>query len=156
MIPMKLSQVRFKFFDSRLLSKAERARLGFLTRAGGWIRKTARRSIRPAPKKRTPKTYSERPPYFHRNSPIRYRDTIFYYVEKSEGRMYAGAILLNGRGGHKIPKILEHGGMGTYIDPQTRQRKTARYRAFPHMRPAMEKFIKEQQNQLLKNSIVAR
>ncbi len=157
MIPMRIQDVKLRFFDTRLMGAADRARWGFLTHAGGYIRKTAINSIKQAGKgKNGGRSLPGQPPFYHLKSPIRYKDTIFYYVDKSESKMYAGAVLLNGRGGHKVPKLLELGGIGTFKDPKTRRMKTGRYRARPHMRPALEVFIAKKQAQLLRHSIVAR
>ncbi len=152
MIPLKIQAIKTKFFDSRMLNAADRARWRFLTYAGGFIRKTARNSMKEG--KAGAISQPGSPPFYHRNSPVRFKDTIFYFVEKSENKVYAGAILLNGRGGHKVPKLLEEGGPST-ITRGGRQIPVM-IRARPHMRPALETFIEKKQAELLKNSITAR
>lgn len=163
MIPLKIQDIKLKFFDSRLLSAADKARYGFLVKAGGYIRKVSRNSQKDATKKRQTSNPGE-PPVAHRGSKIRYKDTIFFHVDKTLGRVYVGGGLLNGKGGHKCPKSLEYGGpVDVFITtnaqtpggPRVRQKITVTIKERPNMRPALQKFIKTEQNNLLKNCIRA-
>ena len=98
-----------------------------------------------------------KPPLYHRQSPVRYKDLIFYHVEKAEGKMYCGAHLLNGRGGHKVPKALEYGGPSlVWTGTGANRRQVTKYiRERPHMREAMKIYIQQEQKKLLANSIRA-
>lgn len=160
MIPLKIGSMKLKFMDSRLLSAVDKARYGFLIHAGGLVRKISRNSQKPATKKKDVSRPGD-PPVYHKGSRIRYKDTIEYHVDKTLGRMICGAYLFSSAGIHKPPKSLEYGGPATdwittysHITGQpARQKVTTTIKARPHQRPALEKFVKQYQDKMLKNMV---
>jgi hypothetical protein len=129
------------FFDATELMKGvDKAEKKALSRAGAFVRKRARGSIR----RRKTVSRPGRPPNAHLDDLKR----ILFAYDKSAGSVVIGPMPLNGRDFPKVPTLLEFGGnVRSYIRTKSgrrskhvrRGRKTLRYRARPFMGPAMDK-----------------
>lgn len=139
MIGMTLNQAKSKFLDTRkIMDRTERAELRMLSKFGGSVRTTARRSIR----RRKAISAPGSPPSSHTDL---LRNFIFYFVEKEEKNVVIGPILLNkpSEGDTRAPELLEHGGDVVRRRYDRRRQtlggpRTLRYQARPSMQPAFE------------------
>ena len=105
-----------------------------LSRAGGWIRKTARRSIR----KRKGVSQPGKPPHSHVGL---LRRSILYGYDMARESVVVGPTPLGRRrhvAGPEAPELLEAGGTATRRTQRGRRRRM-RYRARAYMGPALEK-----------------
>lgn len=151
-----------QFFDRaaviKAVNKAKRKNLG---RAGGFVRKTARRSMRPAGKRRRNRrrqgkyrkgqdpTISRpgRPPRLHTTKTKRNLKLILFAWEPSSETVIVGPVRFHYRG-NNVPELMEYGGRGKVPVVEknrggglTRTRRTvsASYRPRPFMAPALKK-----------------
>ncbi|MFO0806678.1 MAG: hypothetical protein U0791_26530 [Gemmataceae bacterium] len=154
------------FFDTEKVKKLLDANeLKWLNRAGGYIRQTAKRSIKYAADvapvlkamgKVAPEQWSMpgHPPLAHRrgnferfvrvggrtkkqdSSPL--REMIFYgFDPRSRSVVVGPAIFRRARVPGLVPRILEHGGTGKYADKKGKIR-TGTWKPRPFMRPALK------------------
>ena len=113
------------FFDRDAVLKAmDRQERRLLSKAGAFVRRTARSSIRKRKKPATP----GKPPSSHTGD---YKRSILFGYDRQARSVVIGPSATYG--GSEIPELLEFGGTAK------RRGKTARYRARPHMLPALEK-----------------
>lgn len=104
-------RVKELFFDRPAVQAAVgRGRLKALNRIGGYLRLTARRSIR----KRKGTSAPGRPPHSHVGL---LRDNVFYSYDRAQDSVVVGPALLASRdqdgrptGGMTVPQVLEQGG----------------------------------------------
>ncbi len=132
-------QMTFKmknlFFDRKAVMDAtERAERRNLSKAGSFVRNTARKSIKPRKKVSRPGS----PPSRHRKGKGGIR-TIFFVYEPRRSSVVVGAVSF---GGSDAPELLEHGGTTTRklrsrSSRGGRKRTRATYRARPFMEPAL-------------------
>ncbi len=131
---MKVHVLPFK----RLRLKAVMTPILFqmLTKIGGWIRKTAQRSIRPAKKTSPP----GRPPHSHVGT---LRHKIFYAVDRFTESVVIGPVMVNTRAtmsGAKAVKALEYGGP-SIVKGRREWFRHRWIRMRPYMRPALAKAL---------------
>ncbi len=124
---------QFAFFDTKKVSsKVDRMRIRELARAGGFVRTTAKRSIR----KRKSSSLPGKPPSSHTGD---LKKIFFGYDRQSESVVVGPTKFKRGND----PETLEHGGT-TYIyrrDGKTGKmvRTKVRVKARPYMNPALVK-----------------
>jgi len=139
-------KAKANFFDRDAVKKmmGERSR-GFLASFGGWVRKTAQRSMRPGGKKRKHSAPGEPP----RTQTGLLRKNIFFSFDPASRSVVVGPAQLNR--GDDSPELLEHGGRATtevfqrfrieggrlVFDPG-RRRVEAQYQPRPYMQPAYQ------------------
>lgn len=154
MIAMTLSEAKIIWNEKPLLSKADQATIGALSGVGAATRAIGKNSIKTQPKGKRSK--SGGPPYGH-DGRTRYKDWIFYFVDKQSKEMVAGAILLPRKDQTKVPGVLEKGGKSTVLRNREFWWKSSRVeisqQSRPHMAPAMDKAVKKYLPKLLENSI---
>ncbi len=154
MIAMTLSEAKIIWNEKPLLSKADQAAIGALNGVGAATRTIAKNSIKTQPKGKRSKPGG--PPYGH-DGRTRYKDWIFFFVDKQRKEMVAGAILLPRKDQTKVPGVLEKGGKSTVLRNKEFWWKGPRVeiaqQARPHMAPAMDKAVKKYLPKLLENSI---
>lgn len=124
----KIEGAKGQFFDragvrDRLTKTTHRA----LSKAGAFVRRGARSSIRKAKKISSP----GQPPKSHTG---RLKDFIFFFMNPAKLNVVVGPVRLNG-GSPEGLKALEKGGA------VHSNKKTFRYRARPFMKPALEREI---------------
>ncbi len=150
-----------QFFDRAPVQRAvDRAKKRELSRAGSFVRRTARRSIRPAGKRaikakkknrggsRNDPTISRpgQPPRMH-TAGARNLKTILFGYEQSRQSVVVGPVKFP-RSGNNVPELMEHGGVGKVRVLRRNQRKrkrgrvrtrlvAVRYRPRPFMNPAL-------------------
>ena len=124
------------FFDARPVRKAvDRATRAVLSKAGAFVRRSARQLIR---RRKRPARPGE-PPSSHKGH---LRRLIFFGYEPQQRTVVIGPALLGGRspyGPQTVPEVLEEGGTVTTRDPgRDGERVRRNYRGNPFMGPAME------------------
>jgi hypothetical protein len=132
MLEMGFRQAQKAFLNTELIQKQmDRAAARILMQAGGFIRTTARRSMR----RRKASSGPGEPPAAHAGQ---LRDLLFFAWDSAARSVVVGPILFAGRSAGqrpRVPTILEGGGTTTLEDRRGRQ-KTARFQARPYMQPA--------------------
>jgi len=131
-IDMRIKDV---FFDTAKVKRSvDKATRKALSRAGAFIRTTAKRSIR----KRKGISKPGNPPRSHEGDLKRF---IFFGLGPNKQSVVIGPVKFNQRG--NAPQALEHGGKTTVLkrDKKTRKFKVRKVRiaARPFMAPALEK-----------------
>jgi len=122
------------FFDRKVvLRAADRANRKNLSRAGAFIRTTAKHSIR----KRKAASPPGQPPSSHTGLLRRF---IFFGYNASRKTVVVGPMRLNQKAG-TAPAALEHGGTSVVVEGTRRRRRKRRIRirAHPFMGPALAK-----------------
>lgn len=158
----KLDQAKGAFFDrGAVMAVVDKATRRNLARAGGFIRQTARRSMRRAPKKvGTAGSPPGSPPYTRaRSGDFASLRSIFFSWDAAARSVVVGPALLNGSAHQSltVPELHEHGGERQVVEVQTRpggpwlpiksksrrskivaqRTRRARYPARPYMEPAL-------------------
>ncbi len=134
-MPQKMVNVNFKMFFDRPAVESATSRMGrkVLTRFGGYVRLTAKRSMRRRKKSSAPGS----PPSAHEGS---LKKTIFFGYDRERESVVAGPL---GFKGSNAPEILEHGGETTIMrrDKKTGKlvAKRIKIQPRPFMDPAFEK-----------------
>jgi hypothetical protein len=131
---MRIDQAKTLFLDRpKVMARVDRARRRNLMRSGGFIRTTARRSLR----KRKGTSPPDGPPYSH--APHQLRDGILFGYDEQADSVLVGPFKFNGKVGN-APEALEKGG-----ESETRVRRRTRtiirrvmVRKRPYMVPALE------------------
>jgi hypothetical protein len=143
-----------RFFDRPAVVNAiDSAKRKQLSRAGAYVRTTARRSIRPAGKRAVqarPRrgdrfrrandpTVSRpgQPPRLH-TSAQRNLKLILFAWEPARQSVIVGPVLFKSSSGVRIPEVLEHGGR-SYVKGRFGRKKSVRIRPRPFMKPALQK-----------------
>lgn len=132
MIDLKVKRL---FFDrAAVIAAVSRGRLRALNRIGGYLRTTAKRSIR----KRKGTSPPGKPPYSHTGL---LRDHMYYSYDPTRDTVLIGPALLTSRSPDSepiagtVPQVLERGGRVRVRDKKSR---TITIRARPYMAPALE------------------
>lgn len=149
-----LSQHKAAFFDRELVLRYMNEREAkFLNKIGGWIRKTARRSMR---RIKGPKASQPGDPPRARVGLL--RDLLYYSFDHRERSVVIGPVPLNGRSTAGVPRLHEEGGTRAlrvrmiYVKGKPVGLRTsksfpvtnARYPARPFMKPALDQAIERQ------------
>lgn len=126
---------QFNFFDNEKVQKAaDRMKIRGLARASGFVRTTARRSIR----RRKKNSFPGEPPHAH-SGEIK---LIFFGYDERTGTSVIGPLDFKRR---HIPEVLEHGGTSTGYrrNAKTGQVERVEYQveARPFMNPALLKAV---------------
>lgn len=153
MIALTLSEAKIIWNEKPLLSKADQAAISAISGVGAGTRTIAKNSIKTQPQGKHSKPGS--PPYGH-DGRTRYKDWIFFFVDKQKKEMVAGGILLARKDQSKVPGVLEKGGKSTVSQKEfwwKGPRIEITQEARPHMAPAMDKAVKKYLPKLLENSI---
>jgi len=122
------------FFDRKKVTRAvDKAARRVLSKAGAFIRTTARHSIR----KRKATSAPGEPPSSHSGLLKRF---IFFGYERRRQTVVVGPMKLNQKVGD-APEALEHGGTSVVVEGLRRRRRRRRVRIQrrPYMGPAMAK-----------------
>jgi hypothetical protein len=122
------------FFDRRRVTDAvDKAARGVLSKAGAFIRTTARHSIRT----RAGTSPPGRPPYSHAGLLKRF---IFFGYDAGRKTVVVGPMRLNQKVGN-APEALEYGGVSEAVVGlrHSRKRRRVRIKARPYMGPALQK-----------------
>ena len=122
------------FFDrKKVIRAADSANRKNLSKAGAFIRTTARHSIR----RRKSASAPGSPPSSHTGLLKRF---IFFGYERSRQTVVIGPMRLNQKAG-TAPAALEHGGTSVVVEGLRRRRRKrrVRIRARPFMGPALQK-----------------
>lgn len=128
MIDLRLREL---FFDRKaVIDRVDKATRRVLSRFGAFVRRTARRSIRP--RKRTSAPGS--PPSSHTGLLKRF---IFFGYDPRKSSVVIGPQRLSQKGRGDAPALLEHGGKTTL--KRRGKRVKAKVRQRPFMGPAFEK-----------------
>lgn len=122
------------FFDSKPVRKAvDKASRAVLSKAGAFIRQTARSLIRPRKRSARP----GEPPSSHKGH---LRRLIYFGYEPQRKTVVVGPVPLPGRRPYgpqaTVPEVLETGGAVTARDDDKRVKR--RYKGNPFMEPALE------------------
>jgi len=133
MLRMKTVSVEMFFDRKKVLRAADRANRRNLSKAGAFIRTTAKHSIR----KRKAAAPPGSPPSLHTGLLRRF---IFFGYERSRQTVVVGPMRLNQKAG-TAPAALEHGGTSVVVEGTRRRRRKrrVRIRGRPFMGPAMTK-----------------
>lgn len=116
-----------QFFDRKtVIDAVELAERKQLSKAGAFVRRRARSSIRLAGK-RGSSSKPGKPPKTPRGTPQRYKDTIFFGYDKRRGSVVIGPSSRFGDG--KVPSILEFGGSMNVKNRRMRDTPALRRRA---------------------------
>ncbi len=120
---LNLAEVKKTFFDRKaVLDPVKKANLRSLSKAGAFVRRTAKGGIRK--QKKISKVGN--PPSSHTG---KLKDFIFFGLDEARQSVFVGPIRLNGTDG-EAPRLLEKSGVS---------HKGWRYRKRPFMLPALEK-----------------
>lgn len=133
----ELKVVARTFFDrDEVLRKMDRETLRFLRRIGGFVRLTARRSIKRAPKKAGGKGSPIGKPPYSRTGAL--RQNIFFAFDDGSGQhtVIIGPSKLN-KPYEDAPAVLEYGGR-TIRRKKSGEERVAIYPPRPYMRPAFD------------------
>lgn len=129
-------RIKSMFFDRpKVMRAVDRGKRQSLSKAGAFIRRTARRSIRKAPKTGKRTSQPGKPPYSHEGS---LRRLIFFGYDPQRDSVVIGPV---GFRRSTAPEALEHGGRSV-LYRRRRGRLVAervRVRARPFMKPALDK-----------------
>ena len=133
MLRMKTVSVEMFFDRKKVIRAADRANRRNLSKAGAFIRTTAKHSIR----KRKAASPPGSPPSSHTGLLRRF---IFFGYERSRQTVVVGPMRLNQKAG-TAPAALEHGGTSVVVEGTRRRRRKrrVRIRARPYMGPALAK-----------------
>ncbi len=125
-------EIKNLFFDRAVVTRAvDKAKRGVLSKAGAFIRTTAKRSIRTRKGAAPP----GKPPHSHKGTLKR---LIYFGYDKSSDSVIVGPV---GFPRSRAPNVLEFGGKVTRVRRRrgTRVREKATYESRPYMGPALEK-----------------
>jgi len=133
MLRMKTVSVEMFFDRKKVIRAADRANRRNLSKAGAFVRTTAKHSIR----KRRAASAPGSPPSSHTGLLRRF---IFFGYERSRQTVVVGPMRLNQKAG-TAPAALEHGGTSLVVEGTRRRRRKrrVRIRARPYMGPALAK-----------------
>jgi len=151
-ITFTIDQAKGLFFDpKKILDPAEKATQQMLSKFGGYVKRTAKNSIK------TSEEFSKpgQPPK-SRGGKVRYKDFVFYVYDRALKEVVIGAVLLPRKTSTKVPQVLEYGGTKEANEFKGRVHKkiATSQTERPHMRPAFDKAVKRLLPELIANSIV--
>lgn len=133
MLNVSLKQAKAIFAEQKVLSKMQSHTAKALKRAGAFVQRTARRSMR----KGGPVSLPGKPPKSREGQLKRF---LFFVVDREAESVVIGPVKLVGA--DDAPKVLEHGGTTErtlFSRGQGRRATQARYEPRPFMGPALEK-----------------
>lgn len=131
MIDVKFSM----FFDrERVQRRVKDGTKSVLSKAGAYIRRTARKSMG----NRGKRNKSARPGQAPRVHAGQLKDLLFFGYDERTNSVVIGPQLYGRSTNPTVPHLLEFGGSVSRTDKHGRQR-VYHYHAFPYMRPALEK-----------------
>ena len=129
------------FFDRQaVIDVVGRANAKNLSRAGSFIRRSARSSLR----RRKRVSEPGQPPSVHTQDRVATLKNIWFVFERRRASVVVGPLRLNGstlRGSNRstVPELLELGGSAVLESRKKKRRRRARYAARPFMGPAMKR-----------------
>ena len=129
------------FFDRQIVIDAVgRAGAKNLSKAGSFIRRSARSSLRRRKKTSPP----GQPPSVHARDPVATLKNIWFVFDPGRTSVVVGPMKLNGsklQGSDRptVPALHELGGTATVVDRRRKRRRRAKYARRPFMGPAMER-----------------
>lgn len=129
------------FFDRQAVIEAVgRANAQNLSRAGSFIRRSARSSLR----RRKRVSEPGQPPSVHTQDRVATLKNIWFVFERRRTSVVVGPLRLNGstlRGSDRstVPELHELGGSAVLVSRKKKRRRRARYAARPFMGPAMKR-----------------
>ena len=129
------------FFDRQaVIDVVGRANAKNLSRAGSFIRRSARSSLR----RRKRVSEPGQPPSVHTQDRVATLKNIWFVFERRRASVVVGPLLLNGstlRGSNRstVPELHELGGSAVLESRKKKRRRRARYAARPFMGPAMKR-----------------
>ena len=129
------------FFDRQaVIDVVGRANAKNLSRAGSFIRRSARSSLR----RRKRVSEPGQPPSVHTQDRVATLKNIWFVFERGRASVVVGPLLLNGstlRGSNRstVPELHELGGSAVLESRKKKRRRRARYAARPFMGPAMKR-----------------
>ena len=129
------------FFDRQaVIDAVGRANAKNLSRAGSFIRRAARSSLR----KRKRVSEPGQPPSVHTQDRVATLKNIWFVFERRRASVVVGPLRLNGstlRGSNRstVPELHELGGSAVLESRKKKRRRRVRYAARPFMGPAMKR-----------------
>jgi hypothetical protein len=129
------------FFDRQaVIDVVGRANAKNLSRAGSFIRRSARSSLR----RRKRVSEPGQPPSVHTQDRVATLKNIWFVFERRRASVVVGPLRLNGstlRGSNRstVPELHELGGSAVLESRKKKRRRRARYAARPFMGPAMKR-----------------
>ena len=129
------------FFDRQaVIDVVGRANAKNLSRAGSFIRRSARSSLR----RRKRVSEPGQPPSVHTQDRVATLKNIWFVFERRRTSVVVGPLRLNGstvRGSNRstVPELHELGGTAVLESRKKKRRRRARYAARPFMGPAMKR-----------------
>lgn len=129
------------FFDRQIVIDAVgRAGAKNLSKAGSFIRQSARSSLRRRKRIAPP----GEPPSVHTRNPVATLKNIWFVFDPNSKSVVVGPMKLNGsklQGSDRatVPALHELGGTAIVVDRRTKRRRRAKYARRPFMGPAMER-----------------
>ena len=129
------------FFDRQaVIDVVGRANAKNLSRAGSFIRRSARSSLR----RRKRVSEPGQPPSVHTQDRVATLKNIWFVFERRRTSVVVGPLRLNGstlRGSDRstVPELHELGGSAVLVSRKKKRRRRARYAARPFMGPAMKR-----------------
>ena len=129
------------FFDRQaVIDAVGRANAKNLSRAGSFIRRAARSSLR----KRKRVSEPGQPPSVHTQDRVATLKNIWFVFERRRASVVVGPLRLNGstlQGSNRstVPELHELGGSAVLESRKTKRRRRARYAPRPFMGPAMKR-----------------
>lgn len=133
MLNVSLKQVKAIFHEQRVASKMQTATAKALKRAGAFVQRTARRSMRKGGRPSAP----GKPPKVRKGQLKRF---LFFVVDREAESVVVGPVKLTGA--EDAPSVLEHGGnteRTVFVKAGARKRVSVKYEPRPFMGPALTK-----------------
>ena len=130
---------RDSFFDRQaVIDAVGRANAKNLSKAGAYVRRAARSSLRRRKKSSPPGS----PPSVHTDHPFATLKNIWFGLDRSRESVVVGPVRLNtssldGSNRSTVPELQELGGIAVII--KRKKRKRVQYSARPFMGPALQK-----------------
>jgi hypothetical protein len=131
---------RFFFDRQAVIDAVGRASAQNLSKAGSFIRRSARSSLRCRKKVSAP----GQPPSVHTQDRVATLKNIWFVFDPRQTSVVVGPLRLNGktlRGGNRstVPELHELGGTAVLESRKSKRRRRARYKPRPFMGPAMQR-----------------
>ncbi len=129
------------FFDRKaVIDAVGQANAKNLSRAGSFIRRAARSSLR----RRKRASQPGQPPSVHTQDRVATLKNIWFVFERRRASVIVGPLRLNGRsprGSNRstVPQLHELGGSAVLESRKKKRRRRARYAPRPYMGPAMKR-----------------
>lgn len=156
MLNVTLKNIKIVMNTQAVLTPAEKFQNRLLKQFGAYVRTIARRSIKPANRKRQISEPGQ-PPLFHRGR-LTYKDTIFFVADAKRKEVVIGGVLLSDTNAETaVPGVLEHGGIAIFRQKSGKSkafRRTTRVKPRPHMQPAFDKAVEKFLPELIRGGIM--